>query len=209
MGFGDTAEAGLQTAGQLGPLFGPVGVGVGLGANLLSGVLSAIGKKKQMARLERSQLEALRPLEGIAATRAFGPSQSSGALQQAVVNQTLGDLSSRGVLDSTIAAPAVAQAVAPIEAQRQRDLSSLLERISAAKQAIAENTSAPGLESAFAGTLGEAGNILTYLGGRGIASRQAGGGSLAQRFYQQIQQQPYNGQDVPDVQPNPDYAGVG
>jgi hypothetical protein len=148
------------------------------GANLLAGLIGTSGARKRSRRLRQMQLAALSPLEALLSQSEFGPSEAEGGLMRTVESRTLRDLAGRGVLNSSISAPAVAQAVAPIEERRQARRQGLAERLAAARQAIYASTEAPGYEEAFAGTLGEFGGLLALLGGEQFGG-QAGMGKAS------------------------------
>ena len=155
------------------------GLAVAFGANLLSGLIQTSGTRKRMARLRREQLAALGPLEALLSQSAFGPSATEGDLMRTAESRTLRDLASRGVLKSSIAAPSVAQAVAPIEERRQARRQSLAERLAAARQSIYAGTQMPGYEEAFAGTLGEFGGLAAIMAGEEAGWFGDGGGGRA------------------------------
>lgn len=138
----------------------PLLIGAALGANLGGKLLGIASERAQRKKLRARLLAENAPLEALLRTRQFGPSESEGALMNTIVQRTLGDLASRGVLNSSISAPAVAGAVAPIENQRQARTQGLMERVVAARQAIIEGTELPGFGAAFGSTLGEAGDLL-------------------------------------------------
>lgn len=148
--------------------------GASLGANLISGIAGTHSIRKRLKHLRNQQLANLRPLEQLLQVRGFGASESQGNIESAVTSRTLGGLAQRGVLNSTIAAPAVASAVAPYEQARQANVQSLTERLVAARNAILEGTSMPGYGQAFGQAFGEAGDLLAYMGGRSM-----GGGRVA------------------------------
>ena len=145
---------------------GPAGaIGGGLLAQTLGGLLKTNSERKRLEDLRAKLEEAILPLKQQAMNLRFGGSQASGSLTRRVTNNTLTDLGSRNVLDSSFAAPAVAEAVAPIEAaETDRRLASE-ERLAAAKFAIAEGTSLPGFGSAFGGALDDTGGLLALFGG--------------------------------------------
>lgn len=131
-----------------------------LGANLIGSLLSVRSERKRRQRLRERLLAENAPLEALLQQRQFGPTESEGNLMQVATQRTLSQLASQGVLNSSISAPAVAQAVAPIEEQRQRRTQGLLERVVAARQAIVEGTSLPGYGAAFGEAFGEAGDLM-------------------------------------------------
>ena len=142
------------------------------GAQLLGGIFKTQSERSRLQDL-RGQLEAaIAPLEADARGRRFGSSQSTGSLTRRVTRNTLEGLGERGVLDSSFAAPAVAEAVAPIEAAETGRRLQSEERIASAKFAIAEGTSLPGFGSAFGGALEDLGSFLSLQAGR-----QAGKGA--------------------------------
>lgn len=156
----------------------PVLVGGALGANLLGSLFSVRSERKRRQKLRERLLAENAPLEALLQTRQFGPSESEGNLMQAVTDRTLSGLASQGVLNSSISASRVAQAVAPIEEQRQRRTQGLLERVVAARQAIIEGTSLPGYGAAFGESFGEAGDLMALLatiGQRGGSDRVSSG----------------------------------
>lgn len=134
-----------------------------LGANLIGSLLSVRSERKRRQRLRERLLAENAPLEALLQQRQFGPTESEGNLMQVATQRTLSQLASQGVLNSSISAPAVAQAVAPIEEQRQRRTQGLLERVVAARQAIVEGTSLPGYGAAFGEAFGEAGDLMALL----------------------------------------------
>src|SRR3990167_4915550 len=109
---------------------GPLALGLyGLGSKLLGGYLSARSERSRMRRQRIAQEAALAPLEAEIpklranlATSRFGLSGSENAIRQGVVEGTLADLGQRGLLQSSVAAPSVARAVAPIELQHQQNV---------------------------------------------------------------------------------------
>lgn len=164
-------EAGGAGAGA-GMFGGPVGIGIGLGANLLGGLLKSRGEKRRLKKIQQARLAALQPLEALLKSRQFGPSQSEGNIMQMVTQQTIGDLQQRGMINSSVAAPQIAQAVAPIEEQRQRRTQGLMERIAAEKSSIATDTAAPGWEDALGDSLGQLGGYATMISARNDARKQ-------------------------------------
>lgn len=148
----------------------PFLVGASFGANLLGGLLKARSERRRQQQLRRQLFSALAPIEGALLESRFG-SQSLGNIESAVTQRTLGGLAARGVLNSSMAAPAVAEAVAPIENQRQQRVQGLLERLVAARQSILEGTQAPGYGAAFGESFGQSGDLLAYLSGRQYGDR--------------------------------------
>lgn len=144
----------------------------GLGFNLASKIFATGSERARRRKLRERLLAENMPLEALLRTRQFGPSESEGALMNTVVQRTLGDLASRGVLNSSISAPAVAGAVAPIENERQARTQGLMERVVAARQAILQGTELPGYGQAFGESFGEAGDLLALFS----TINQRGGG---------------------------------
>lgn len=151
----------------------PALLAASFGANLIGSILGTSSERKRRKRLRAQLLAENAPLEALLRTRQFGPSESEGNIMQSVTQRTLSDLASRGILNSSISAPAVAQAVAPIENQRQQRTQDLLERVVAARQAILQGTELPGYGEAFGSSLGEAGSLLALIAG--MKSRGTGG----------------------------------
>lgn len=129
-----------------------------------------------MKKLRADLLGYLQPLESALTTQQYGLSQSEGRVAQGVTQSTLQGLANRGVLQSSYSAPAVAQAVAPIEQRHQENLLDLLRSITAAKTQIAEGTSLPGYGGAFGESFGQGGDLLAYLAGRKYGGGAGGGG---------------------------------
>lgn len=149
-----------------------------------------------MRDLRARLFASLSPLEALYQTRRLGPSQTEGDIMSAVTQRTLGGLAERGVLQSSVTAPAVAAAVAPIENQRQQRVQGLLERLVAARQSILEGTQAPGYGAAFGEALGQGGDLLAYLAGQQYGNRSKNAS--------------YDGQDVQtDYQGEDPYANFG
>lgn len=164
MANGNAISGAGQAAGGL--LGGPVGIGIAFGANLLGGLFKRRSERRRAQKLRDALLADLQKQESILSTLQVGPSQSEGALLQTATTRTLSDLAGRGVLRSSIAAPAVAAAVAPIEEARQRRVQGLAERIAAARRAILEGTSVPGYGGALGESFEEGGDLLIQLAGR-------------------------------------------
>jgi hypothetical protein len=165
----------------------PALVGASFGANLISGILGTRSRRRQLKRLRAEQLRNLKPLEDLLSVRGFGASESQGNIEQAVTSRTLGGLAQRGVLQSSIAAPSVAQAVAPYEQQRQAGVQSLTERIVAARNAILEGTSIPGYGQAFGESFGQGGDLLAYMAGKSTTSKAQV--SPLEQFYNSLHDQ--------------------
>jgi hypothetical protein len=138
---------------------------IGLGANLLGGLIKTRSERKRRAKVRAERLAALKPLEATLGTGQYGLSQSEGNIARTVTQQTLGDLAGRGILDSTISAPAVAQAVAPIQLEHENRNRQLATYIASSKQAIAEDTSAPGYGETLGNAVGDVGGYLALLQG--------------------------------------------
>lgn len=151
----------------------PLLIGAALGANLGGKLLGIHSERNRRKKLRARLLAENAPLEALLQTRQFGPSESEGALMNTIVQRTLGDLSSRGVLNSSVAAPQIAGAVAPIENQRQQRTQGLMERVVAARQAIISGTELPGYGQAFGESMGEAGDLLALFS---TMDRDGGGG---------------------------------
>jgi len=141
-------------------------LGGSFGMKLGSALFGVGSERRRRDKLRHDMLANLAPLEAQVNQANFGPSQSEGSLAQSATSSVLSSLADRGVLQSSIAAPAVAAAVAPIEQQRQARRQGLIERLTAAKNAIYGDTSMPGYGSAFADTLGQGGDVLALLAGR-------------------------------------------
>ena len=143
----------------------------GLAGKFLGNFISTRSERNRLKKLQFEQFSALAPMEALLRQQDFGASETDSRLSQSVTTRTLTDLANRGVLNSSISAPAVASAVAPIEEQRQARRQSLMERLTAAKMAIYQNTSMPGYGNAFGQSLGEAGDVMAYMYGRGVGGR--------------------------------------
>lgn len=141
-------------------------MGLGLGANLLSGWIGGNAQRKREEKIRRMRLAALEPMILRLKQAQLGPSQSEGSVLNALVQQKLTELASRGVLGASNSGAQVAAAIAPVEARRQDRLDDLATRVAAAQQAIYAGEEAPGFGDAFAGTLGETGNILANIAGQ-------------------------------------------
>ena len=146
-----------------------------LGSNLLA----ARSAKKRRDKITKQRLDALRPAEDRFTQARIGPSQSEGSILQAITQRTLMSLAQRGVLQGSGAASEVAGAIAPAEAERQQQLDDMAFRLSAIKQSIYADGDVPGLGDAFAQTLGSAGGMLAYAGGRQLGAGKAAGGGGA------------------------------
>ncbi len=159
-------------------------LGIGFGAQLLGGLLRTGSERARLTELRAQLEEAIQPLEREAKQRRYGPSYEAGALTRRVTRNTLTGLSQRGVLDSSFSAPAVAEAVAPIEAMETARRFQSEERLAAAKTAIATGTSMPGYASAFGGSLEDAGGLLALRAGMmyGQQARQDGNNAADQRY---------------------------
>lgn len=141
-------------------------MGVSIGANLLASYLKTRGERRRLKRLREAKMAALKPLEDVLSTRQYGLGQSEGNILRRVQSRTLGGLAQRGLLDSNVAAPAVAQAVAPVEAQHEERNQALMAQIAQMKSGIEGETSLPGYEEAFAGALGSTGDFASMYGAR-------------------------------------------
>ena len=145
------------------------------GSNLLGSLFGIGSERKRRRRAREEGLQNLQPLESLLGQRQFGPTESEGNLMQVATNRTLSQLASQGVLNSSISAPAVAAAVAPIENQRQQRTQGLLERVVAARQAILSGTELPGYGAAFGQAFGEGGDLLALLAGMQHQPRSGSG----------------------------------
>ncbi len=146
--------------------------GAGL-AKLGGNLIGARGREKRAKRLRAQLLATLRPQEAQLATMQFGQSQTDSDLSQGATANVLNDYAQRGILGSSYTAPAVAQAIAPIQERANARRQGLMERLAAAKQAIYANTDVPGTADAFGQTLGEFGGLLSL--GAGYHMRGGGG----------------------------------
>lgn len=140
--------------------------GLSIGANLASGLVGTFSERARIRKLRRELQANLRQYEDQRRARAAGLSQGEGALLQSVAAQTMAQGAQRGTLRSTFTAAAMNRNMAPILRQRELDIQDMDQRILAMKQAIAQNTSMPGYGAAFAGMLGEAGDIASQKAGR-------------------------------------------
>lgn len=141
-------------------------LGISLGSKLLGGLLSTRSERRRQERLRSRLLANLRPMEALLGQAEFGQSESEGNIARTVTSRTLRGLAGQGLINSSIAAPSVAQAVAPIEAGRQARRASLLERLTAARAAIYSGTEMPGYGAAFGGVLDQGGDLLALLAGQ-------------------------------------------
>lgn len=149
-----------------------LGMAIGLGANLLGGLIKTRGESQRRKKIRAERLAALKPLEATLAQGQYGLSSSEGAIQRQVTQQTLGDLSSRGILDSNVAPAQVAQAVAPIQMEHDQRNQVLAQHIAASKEAIASDTAAPGYGEVFGDALGDVGGFMALLEGRSAEKRR-------------------------------------
>ncbi len=157
---------------MLGSIGGP---GVGLGLGLLGNILGTRSERNRLEKM-RAELEtSLNPVEANLQGKQFGPSQSEGRVTQGITQSTLSDLSNRGVLDSSFAAPQVAQAVAPLELQRQQDIQQGTRDLAAARMQVKGATSLPGYGEAFGQTLGDFGELAALQAGRSEGRKRAQG----------------------------------
>lgn len=140
--------------------------GIALGVNAIGGLLKARSARRRAKRVRGQRLAALQPLKAELATGQYGLSQSEGAIQRQVTTQTLADLAERNILDSSVAAPQVAQAVAPIQLAHSDRNRSLAKYIAASEDAIASDTEAPGYGEYLGDTLGDVGGYLARIQGR-------------------------------------------
>jgi hypothetical protein len=180
MGYLDTASEGLGAAGAIPNPASPFLLAGAFGAKLAAGLLGNRSEKRRKARITQLQLEALRPLENRLVQANFGASQSEGSLLNALTQRTLVGLADRGVLNGSGAAGEVAGAIAPVEAARQNRLDELTARIASIKANIYGDSATPGMEDAFAGSLGSLGNLLAYKYGRGGTTAGATTGTPAE-----------------------------
>ena len=152
-----------------------VELGIGLGANLIGGFFKNRSEKNRLKQLRRELERNLRQLETQQFSRNASLTESEGNLTNAVTRRAIQGSAQSGTLNSSFTASNVAQAIAPVQAQRAREQDAMRERIFAARNAIATGTSAPGFGSAFGQSFGEAGDILSFLAGRKMST---GGGGL-------------------------------
>ena len=153
-------------------------LGGAFGSKLGSALFGVHSERDRRRKLQQQQLANLSPLEALVTQSNFGPSQTEGYLAQNATSSTLSSLADRGVLNSSIAAPAVARAVAPIEEARQARRMGLIERLTAAKNAIYGDNSLPGYGSAFADALGQGGDVLALLAGERGLDKAGGADAL-------------------------------
>lgn len=120
-------------------------------------------------RNRRRQADALRErAEGFdtLATAERAGRQSESLAQRGVVADTLSSLTDRNVLQSSFAAPEIAEAVSPFEQiRRQRELEAQQEGEDLRLAANQTEAGAPGLEDFLGGTAGEAGEFLALKAG--------------------------------------------
>ena len=133
--------------------------GIGLGANLVGGLLKTRSERNRLKKLRREMLANLQQFVEQRQARGSGLSEGEGGLFQAVTNRALQGAANSGTLRSTFTPGRIAQAIAPIQAQRDRELQGLDERILAQRQSIASGTSLPGFGGAFGGAFQEAGDL--------------------------------------------------
>lgn len=178
-----------------GPL---VMMGLGLGANLLSGLFSSGSAQRARKKRIRNQLLALQPLEKQLAQYKIGPTAVEGSLLDTLVKRKLGDLAARGVLNSSIAAPEVGAAIAPVEANRMNRIDEMAARIAGLKQGIYGDSEMPGYGDALANTLGNFGQIATAVGAEKLYNPNATGqvDPLADR-----QEKPASNEPLADLYP--------
>jgi len=167
VGYLDTASEGLGVAGAIPSPASPFLLAGAFGAKLAAGLLGNRAEKRRKARITQLQLEALKPMEDRLRQASFGASQSEGSLLNALTQRTLIGLAERGVLSGSGAAGEVAGAIAPVEQARQNRLDELTARIASIKSSIYGDSATPGMEDAFAGSLGSLGNLLAYKYSRG------------------------------------------
>ncbi len=161
--FGQGAQKKLSLferliAGSANPL-------VGIGLSTIGSLIETGSERRRLEELRATMTNALGPLEAEARGARFGLSKTEGSLAQGATESTLGDLASRGVLQSSFAPGEVAQAVAPAELHRQGRLQETERELAAAKTQIAGATSLPGYGAAFGEGLGEVGGFLALRGG--------------------------------------------
>lgn len=163
-GFEELLGIGGAAAGAIG---GPIGIGIAVGANLASGLLRVRSQRARQRKLRTARLEAIRPLEGLLRATQYGPTLAESAAREQAGTQARQDLSSRGLLESSVAPGQVAAATAPFDMLRENRQQLLTQNLVAAKEAIAQDTQLPGFGEAFAGTLGEVGGLAAqYAGGQ-------------------------------------------
>ena len=139
--------------------------GIGIGANLLGGLLGTRSERERLKKQRMELLAQLKPLESLLRARRMGLSATEGTLANRAVRGTLSGLASRGLIGSSISGPAVAEAVAPFELNRQRSIDDLMRQLVSSRSAIYGGTSLPGFGSAFGEAFGGAGDILSFVGG--------------------------------------------
>ena len=145
---------------------------IAIGAQLASTLFGLGAERAARKRRERALLNAAERAERRATQAELG-GQSLITQQQSSVRSTLGDLASRGVLDSSFAAPEIAAAAAPFEAARQSQVDTLEQRAEDLRLAAAtEGAAAPGFSDFAGGILGDVG---------GFAALRAGQREQAQR----------------------------
>lgn len=146
-------------------------VGIGLGANLLGGLASGSAERKRLKKQREEALTALRPLEALLKQRKMGLTESEGALARRLGGQATRGVAARlGTTNTTALAPAVFEAVAPIDLQRERDIMGLTQALTEAKLGIAGIPEGPGFWDAFGGALGDVGGLLALTAGMNYAA---------------------------------------
>lgn len=152
-----------------GPLFYG---GLSFGANALSRFFSKRSERQMLDRLRKLQLAALSPWENKLRAYELAPTAAEGSMMGSSAEQALEQVAASGVGGGTFTGPAVLQAIAPIQAQRERNLLDEAFRLSQAKSSIYAGTSTPGYGSAFGGLMGDVSEFGSAEFGRIMQMRQ-------------------------------------
>lgn len=144
----------------------------GAGLNLVGKIIANRSEQQRAARLRQQMLGALGPYEGALQAYELAPTQNEGYMMAEALDQASRALASRGLGQSSFVGQGAARAIAPIGAMREQNIFQRLSDLAAQKQAIYAGTSAPGTGAAIGGFLGEAGGLLTQMGGQADATSQ-------------------------------------
>lgn len=137
---------------------GPAGIaygGISFGTNILSRIFETKSQRARLEKLREMMLANLRPYEARVQGYSFAPTSPEGFQMGRAAETAQEVVASQGVGGGSFTGPAVAAAVAPVQAQREQNLIRNAFDLAQAKNAIYAATQAPGYGEAFGGFLGD------------------------------------------------------
>jgi len=137
-----------------------------IGANLIESGFQIGAERERKRKRQEAYMAAADRLSTRRQQAEFGLGSLS-QLQTSAVRGRLADLAQRNVLQSDIAAPAIAEATAPFDLMRQQSLDDLTQQESQLRLAAdIEAADTPGFNDFMAGLAGDASTYLAMYGGR-------------------------------------------